>query len=215
MKYVLIAVIGYLLGSVSSGIIMARLFGHMDIRKQGSGNVGMTNVMRTLGWLPSVLTFVGDAFKGVMAALAGKWIGGEPGLVIGGLLAIAGHNWPVYYKFKGGKGMSTSFGFLLVADWRIAIILLVLQTAIVFSTGYMSVASLSSAIALAALAFILDAGNGWLIVACLICSALAVYSHRSNIVRLIQGKENRLSLRKINEASQKTNQMIKDRRNKP
>ena len=99
------ALVGYVLGSVSTGVIVSKAYGRINIRKNGSGNVGMTNVMRTLGWVPSFLTFAGDALKGVLGAYIGKLIYPEAGLYIGGLCAIVGHNYSFFYNFKGGKGM--------------------------------------------------------------------------------------------------------------
>lgn len=209
--WALAALIGYALGCVSTGIIVSRLYGKIDIRDYGSGNVGMTNVMRTLGWVPSFLTFAGDALKGVAGALIGRLVGGEIGLHVGGLFAVIGHNWPAPLRFRGGKGMSTSFGYVLAADWRLAIILLGLQTGILLITGYMSLASIVSSIALVALAFVFKEG-GMMIVVCAILCALALYSHRENIIRLINGNENRLNGRKITDVSRKSVEKIKNRR---
>ena len=103
LLYALCAVIGYALGCVSTGVIVSKLYGRIDIRNYGSGNAGMTNVMRTLGWVPSFLTFAGDALKGVLGALIGRWIGGELGMHIGGICAILGHNWPALFRFRGGR----------------------------------------------------------------------------------------------------------------
>ena len=203
-----------MLGSVSTGVIVSKAYGRIDIRKNGSGNVGMTNVMRTLGWVPSFLTFAGDALKGVLGAYIGKLIYPEAGLYIGGLCAILGHNYSFFYNFKGGKGMSTSFGVLLVADWRVAIALVIVQAVIVLITGYMSVASLSTAILLPISVFFVFHGNIYFKILSLLMCALALYGHRENIKRLIHGNENRLDANKITEVSRKMVQKIKDRRNK-
>ncbi len=211
---VLCAVIGYLLGSLSTGVVIARLFGNVDIRKQGSGNIGMTNVMRTLGWLPSILTFLGDALKGVAAALIGRAIGGEVGLHIGGAAAVIGHNWPVLFGFKGGKGMSTSLGYLIAADWRIALLLLVAQVIIVLITGYMSLASITTAIALPIVVLILHINSQGFIICAVLLGALALYSHRENIKRLIAGRENMLSAKKISDVSRKVMDKLKRGKNK-
>jgi glycerol-3-phosphate acyltransferase PlsY len=211
---VLCAVIGYLLGSLSTGVVIARLFGNVDIRKQGSGNIGMTNVMRTLGWLPSILTFLGDALKGVAAALIGRAIGGEVGLHIGGAAAVIGHNWPVLFGFKGGKGMSTSLGYLIAADWRIALLLLVAQVIIVLITGYMSLASITTAIALPIVVLILHINSQGFIICAVLLGALALYSHRENIKRLISGRENMLSAKKISDVSRKVMDKLKRGKNK-
>lgn len=211
---VLCAVIGYLLGSLSTGVVIARLFGNVDIRKQGSGNIGMTNVMRTLGWLPSMLTFLGDALKGVAAALIGRAIGGEVGLHIGGAAAVIGHNWPVLFGFKGGKGMSTSLGYLIAADWRIALLLLVAQVIIVLITGYMSLASITTAIALPIVVLILHINSQGFIICAALLGVLALYSHRENIKRLITGRENMLSAKKISDVSRKVMDKLKRGKNK-
>ena len=211
---VLCAVIGYLLGSLSTGVVIARLFGNVDIRKQGSGNIGMTNVMRTLGWLPSILTFLGDALKGVAAALIGRAIGGEVGLHIGGAAAVIGHNWPVLFGFKGGKGMSTSLGYLIAADWRIALLLLVAQVIIVLITGYMSLASITTAIALPIVVLILHINSQGFIICAVLLGALALYSHRENIKRLLSGRENMLSAKKISNVSRKVMDKLKRGKNK-
>ena len=104
-RYAVIVVAGYLLGNISMGLIVSERY-HMDIREHGSGNAGTTNVLRTLGWLPSVLTLVGDVLKSFLACLLGKWLAGEPGLLVGGFMAVVGHNWPVFSGFRGGKGMA-------------------------------------------------------------------------------------------------------------
>lgn len=144
LKAVLAALIGYAFGCLSSGLIISRLFGQIDIREHGSGNAGTTNVLRTLGWLPSFLTFLGDTVKGVAAALIGQALAGDIGMHLGGLFAIVGHNWPVIFRFKGGKGISTSFGYIIVFDWRIALILVAVQAILLISSGYMSLASIAS-----------------------------------------------------------------------
>ena len=207
-------VIGYLLGSVSSGVIVSRLYGHMDIRTVGSGNVGMTNVMRTLGWVPSFITFAGDALKGVLGAVIGKLLAGDIGMNLGGFAAVIGHNWPVFFSFKGGKGMSTTFGYLLIADWRIALILVAVQAVIVFVTGYMSAASITTACALPIMTFVMGGHSVTFKIIAAIAALLAVYQHRSNIKRLINGSENKLDAAKISSVSSKMVQSIKDRRNK-
>ena len=211
----LAVVIGYALGCISTGVIVSKLYGGIDIRNYGSGNAGMTNVMRTLGWVPSFLTFAGDAAKGVLGALIGKWIGGELGMHLGGLFAIVGHNWPALFRFRGGEGMSTSFGYLLVADFRIALILLGVQVIILLITGTMSLASIITSLLLVVLGFVF--ANSWMYrVAAMMVCVMALYSHRSNMKRLAEGKENKLDSKKITQVSRKMTEKIKNRRkNKP
>jgi glycerol-3-phosphate acyltransferase PlsY len=214
LLYLASSLVGYLLGSFSTGVVVARLYGDVDIRNYGSGNVGMTNVMRTLGWVPSFLTLAGDALKGLLAAWLGRLIAGEIGMHLGGLFAVGGHNWPVFFRFKGGKGMSTSLGYLIISDWRIALIEFIVQVTIVLATGLMSLASIATAILLPLITIIFWPGSAAYIVTAVILCALALYSHRENIKRLLSGRENKLNANKITEISKKMVQKLKDRRNK-
>ena len=201
MKYVLwiaIAVGAYFLDNVSTGLIVGKSFGDIDIRKTGSGNAGATNIMRTLGWLPSVLTLAGDALKAFIAVKLGKWIGGDVGGYIAGIAVLLGHNWPVLLNFKGGKGMACSLGIILATEPWLALALLALQILIVAVTRYMSVASICTAILYAAAVAVFHPDNtGYIIFAALVC-ALALFCHRANIKRLLSGTENRLDFSKIN-----------------
>ena len=112
--------LGYLLGSISTGVVLSRLFGHTDIRSQGSGNSGTTNMLRVMGKKFALLTLAGDMLKGILAVLIGKaLVGGVSGEILGAFGAILGHNFPVFFGFKGGKGIATSFGCLLVVfPWQ-------------------------------------------------------------------------------------------------
>jgi glycerol-3-phosphate acyltransferase PlsY len=214
LRILLTALIAYIVGSVSTGVLVSKAYGRVDIRSQGSGNVGMTNVMRTLGWLPSFLTFAGDTIKGVLASFIGYKIAGELGLHVGGIMAVIGHNWPLFFSFRGGKGMSTSLGYILVADWRVALILVGVQLAIVLITGFMSAASITTAILLPILMTLWHHEDWRCIVFPLIACLLALYSHRANLKRLSDGTENKLDAQKINETSSKMAQKLRDRRKK-
>lgn len=200
LKYVLIAVIGYLLGNISVGILIARLYGIKDIRKVGSGNAGTTNVLRNLGWVPSVLTLAGDCLKGLVAALIGKWLAGDIGLLIGGNFAVIGHDFPVFFKFKGGKGIATNLGLILVLNPWIAVGLTIAVLIVVAVSRYMSLGSIMACFVYPTLVAILMKGHphyaacvAWGVFA----GALALYCHRSNVVRLLKGQENRLDFKKI------------------
>lgn len=205
-KCILAAVIGYLLGDIPSGVLIARAYGVRDIRQHGSGNTGTTNVMRTLGWLPSVLTLVCDCLKGYVACLIGKWLAGDPGMLLGGLCAILGHDFPVFLGFKGGKGIATSLGLIIAINPWIALAELAVQIVAVALTHYMSVASLITTVAFPVLVAIMERGREnfplFLGAAC-IASTLSLFGHRSNIARLIRGEENRLDFDKITEVSKK------------
>ncbi len=206
MKYllwVLIAVIAYLLGNISTGLIVGKLFAHTDIRKVGSGHAATTNVMRTLGWVPSVVTLVGDIVKAILATLIGSWIDPEFGKFIAGVAVVTGHNWPVFFGFKGGKGIASSLGVILMTDPWIGLILLVIQFSILIPTKLMSLASVASSISYPILVAIFHWGDWGYILFGLILGFMAVYSHRANIGRLINKNENRLDFKKINEISKK------------
>ena len=205
------AVVGYFLGCISMGVIVSKAYARIDIRKYGSGNAGMTNVMRTLGWAPGALAFAGDMLKGLLAAILGKWLAGEPGMCVGGLAAILGHDWPVFLKFKGGKGISTSFGFILASNWIIALLLIAVQLILVLSTGLMSLASIASSIAFFVFAVAFRTSGVDIATAAIVC-ALSLFCHRSNIVRLIHGKENKLDHKKITEKSRQFAKKFKNRK---
>ena len=146
-KCIVAAVIGYLLGNVPSGVLIGRAFGINDIRKHGSGNTGTTNVLRTLGWLPSVLTLVCDCLKGYGACLLGRWLGGDLGMLLGGIFAILGHDFPVFMGFRGGKGIATSLGLIIAISPWLALAELAVQIIAVALTRYMSIASLITTVA--------------------------------------------------------------------
>ena len=206
VKLILIAVIGYLFGNISSGILIAKLYGVGDIRKQGSGNAGTTNVLRTLGWVPSVLTLLGDCLKGLIPALIGKWLAGDMGLLIGGTAAILGHDFPALFGFKGGKGIATSWGLIFAVNPWIALILLALVLLIVGFSRYMSVGSLSAAVLYPVLTAIFKHGSenflAFMLFA-IFASALTIFCHRANIERLFKGEENRLDFGKISRIKSK------------
>lgn len=212
LRYIIIAVVGYLLGNISVGILVSKLYGVMDIRKYGSGGSGSTNVLRTLGWVPSLLTLLGDCLKAYAAARLGGAIAGDPGLLIGGLAAILGHDFPVFFQFRGGKGIACSLGVILAIDLRISLILFVLVLLIIAVTRYVSLASIVGSLLFPVLTAVFLHGHscfaGYLAASIVICM-LNVFCHRRNISRLIHHNENRLDFEKIAKLSQK----LKNRKN--
>ena len=206
VTYIIIAVVSYLLGNISSGILIGKAFGAGDIRKEGSGNAGTTNVLRTLGWLPSVLTLAGDCLKGLIACLIGKHFGGVIGMLLAGLCVTLGHDFPVFLGFKGGKGIATSLGMILVISPVLALSLLSVELIIVAITRYMSLASLSVSVAYPLLNAIIFRGDeyyGWYLFFSIACGLLSLYCHRGNLMRLIRREENRLDFKKISSISRK------------
>lgn len=213
LKLVLCAVFGYALGNISSGILVGKAFGLKDIREVGSGNAGTTNVLRNLGWLPSILTLLGDCLKGLIPSLIGWRVAGTAGLLAGGIAAIVGHDFPAAFGFKGGKGIATSLGVLLVLDYRLALVLFAVQMAAVAVTRYMSLASLINTLAFPFIIAFLYRGrndSGILILGGIIMSALSLYGHRGNLMRLFRGEESKLDFKSI---AQKSKSLKKKRRN--
>ena len=195
--YLLAALIGYALGNISTGIIVGKSTANVDIRQHGSGNAGTTNMLRTLGWLPSVLTLIGDVLKALAAGLIGRAVAGENGAVIGGIFAVVGHNWPAALGFKGGKGIAASLGAILVVDPAMGFIMLGIQIIILAATRYMSVASIFTTTLYMVSTLIFRFGRWDLFALSVAVWGLALYSHKANIIRLKNGTENRLDFSKI------------------
>ena len=206
LKYVLIAVVGYLLGNISVGILVAKLYGIKDIRKVGSGNAGSTNVLRNLGWLPSVLTLVGDCLKSFIAAQLGRYLAGDVGLLIGGTAAILGHDFPVFFKFKGGKGIAASLGMILTINPWLGIGLTGVVVLIAALTGYVSLGSITVSVVYTFCIAVLLRGNAhyWAYIGfSIFASLLSLFCHRKNIQRLLHHEENKLDFKKISKLSKK------------
>lgn len=206
LKYPIIILAGYLLGNISLGILISRAYGIRDIRKLGSGNAGTTNVLRNLGWLPSAMTLVGDCLKGLLAAELGKWLAGDVGMLLGGLFAVIGHDFPVFYKFKGGKGIATSLGMIIAINPLMAALLTAMVFAITAITGYVSVGSILACFLYPVLTVLFRFGQPHytaFVLCAFFAGALALFQHRANLLRLMRHEENRLDFKKITEISKK------------
>jgi len=194
----------YLLGSVPFGLLLTRMKG-IDIRSQGSGNIGATNVFRVAGKGLGITTFVLDFLKGFLPAfvfplIAAQWAGADAPALLGlfcGCAAIAGHNWPIFLRFKGGKGVATSAGMLTgVAPVAVGMALLI-WIVLFGTTRYVSVASIGAALSVGVSAWFFYAGSGYTIPIVLsILALLVVWRHRVNIQRLLKGQENRFVFKK-------------------
>lgn len=200
LGYIVAGIGSYLLGSIPTGYVLARSRG-VDIRAVGSGNIGATNVFRVLGRGPGVFVLVVDALKGFVAcrfvgALAAEWFGSGSAAtqewfpIVAGLGAILGHNYTCWLGFKGGKGIATSAGVLLALFPKAFGVVLAVW-ALVFAVGrYVSLASISAAVALPVAVGAFGYGTERIAVAVLM-SALAIYKHKSNLQRLLAGTEHR------------------------
>lgn len=189
-KLLLCAVIGYLLGSFSTGILVSRKAGH-DIRSEGSRNTGASNALRILGLKGGALTFLGDFLKAALAVVAGLLIAGKFGGMAAGLGAVLGHNWPVFFRFQGGKGIACSSAVLLILfPWQGAVAA-VLCLLVIYFTRYISVGSLTL-LTVFFLLLVFSMGvwpyGAWAFV----LMALGYYRHIPNLKRLKDGCENKI-----------------------
>ncbi|TYP77779.1 glycerol-3-phosphate 1-O-acyltransferase PlsY [Paenibacillus methanolicus] len=188
--------ISYLLGSVSFSILIAKWVKGIDIRNHGSGNAGATNTLRILGKGPAIAVFALDIAKGVAAVLLGKFmVGGDWLPVLCGLAAIAGHNWPVWFGFKGGKGIATTVGVIATLAFLPALIAGLIAIASIALTRFVSLGSLIFAALTPIFIWLMDRPMALLWASLVIC-VFAFARHRSNIVKLMQGRENKLGARK-------------------
>ena len=202
----LIPLAAYLLGSIPFGLLLAKLFGGGDVRKAGSGNIGATNVARVVGPLAGILTLVFDTAKGAAAVwLAGRFTNeSATWMMIAGFVVLLGHCFPVWLKFKGGKGVATALGVFLVLCPLAAVSALLLFILCVAYWRYVSLGSVSAAAAMPLLVYflwaphhappiIIDMGT-------LAIALLVIYKHDGNLQRLVEGTEPRFSLSKKKEA---------------
>ncbi len=198
---VLAAAAAYLLGSVSFAVIVSRCLYHQDVRQFGSGNAGMTNILRTYGKKAAALTLAGDFLKGVVAVLAGRLIFAAfgvdlfDGAYVAGLFALLGHLYPVYFGFRGGKGILTSIGIIAVINPIVFAGLLIIGLPLIFITRMVSVGSLAGAVSFPILTLLVDyftGGISWLdFFFSVVIALLVIWMHRANIRRLLNGTENR------------------------
>lgn len=187
MTYLLVAFAAYLLGSVPFGLLMARVFGLGDIREIGSGNIGATNVLRTGNKPAAFLTLVLDAGKGAVAVLVARAFAGEDAAGLAGLFAMLGHLYPVFLKFKGGKGMATFLGTLLALSWPVGLAACATWAITAAVTRYSSLSALVAAALAPVFTFYFYHTHGAILI--LLLSALIFYRHGANIKRLIKGTE--------------------------
>jgi len=185
----------YLLGSVNSGILLSRFIYHEDIRTQGSGNAGATNMLRTYGKKMGILTFVGDFVKGMLGVVIGRLMFGLLGAYIGGLFCVLGHIFPCYYKFKGGKGVATSAGMVLMTNWKVLLVLVVIFALLVYMTKYISFGSIMVYMLYPLLLNNMKSPTdpSIAIVFAFIITILGVFMHRKNLKRIFDGTESKLS----------------------
>lgn len=213
-QLIVIAMVGYLIGSINLSIILSHLMGKGDIRNYGSGNAGTTNTLRTLGKLPALAVLIFDIFKGVFAIGIAKILmplgfdgieteylelSMEYAVLVAGFFAILGHNFPIYYGFKGGKGIATSLGVILTIEPLLGVTCALFAVILMLASRMVSLGSIFAAFLYPVLVFVLGSAYPnelmFKIPYCafsVILSVLAIYRHRTNIDRLLNGTENKL-----------------------
>ena len=192
LQYLSIVVAGYFLGNFNTGVIVSRMLSGIDIRQHGSGNAGATNMLRVLGRQSALLTLIGDIAKGLIAITLGQWIAGVPGGFAGGTAAIVGHCWPVFFGFKGGKGVATTLGVLTWLLPEAGLLCLAVFLAIFLATRYVSLGSVMGALFGAVYVCGIHWGGALICCAAALWCAIIVARHVSNLKRLWNGTEPKL-----------------------
>ena len=188
---------GYFIGAFSPAIYFSKKLYGSDVRKSGSGNAGSTNMLRTHGKKAGLITALGDLSKGIIVCVIGYICLGYDGASIAGLFAVVGHIAPVYYHFKGGKGVMVAAAALLMIDPIVFAISIALFAAIVFMTKFVSLGSVMAAVIYPLILARIGGHPGFIqIISCLLSSGLIIFMHRGNIKRLMNGEENKISLGK-------------------
>ena len=190
----LICVLGYLLGGINGAILLSKLVEKDDVRRHGSGNAGFTNFFRNYGKRTSLLVILIDAAKAAASCLLGGWLLGRYGLrtegmLLGGLAATLGHDFPAFLGFRGGKGIVCGFAAALVTGWRVGLILLAVFALVYFLTHYVSLASVLCALGFFVSFWLFYPGRPFVLILSGCLSALAIFLHRENIGRLVRGQE--------------------------
>ena len=206
--YIIVVIISYLIGSISFSVIISKKMAGFDVREKGSGNAGATNMLRSVGVKAAVLTLIGDCLKGVVAILIAVLIGKiaqnlDKALLVqlAGIAVILGHTFPIFFNFKGGKGVATALGVVLVTNWQIGLICLVFALVLMALSRMVSLGSVGACVLFPVLVlfiksnYIVTEGSSYLIYS-IILAVIVAFNHRSNIKRLLTGTENKISFKK-------------------
>lgn len=195
---IICVVVAYLIGSINTSIIVSHILKTGDIRSKGSGNAGTTNTMRTIGKRAAAFVLMGDMLKGILAVLIARWFTNSDASIatlLAALSVIIGHIYPLYFGFKGGKGVATALATvaMLQHGWIIAIIILAVAIPLIIITRYMSLSVLITITTYPIIVFIFEKGDVYYFIFSILLLILIYITHRKNIVRLIKGEENKLS----------------------
>ena len=209
--YIIIAIIAYAIGSINFSVLISKKMAGFDVREKGSGNAGSTNMLRSVGKKAAAITLLCDILKGVVAILiafiAGKIVNNVDKAVlvqIAGILVVVGHTFPIFFEFKGGKGVATSLGVIMMINWKIGLICLVFALAIMIFSKMVSMGSVGAAILFPVLTlfintnFIVQASGMKYFIFSIILATIVIFNHRANIKRIANGTENKLSFKNTN-----------------
>ena len=206
--YIIIAIIAYVIGSINFSVLISKKMAGFDVREKGSGNAGTTNMLRSVGKKAAAITLVCDILKGIIAVLiaviVGKFVKNiDRALLtqIAGILVVLGHTFPIFFEFKGGKGVATSLGVIMIINWKIGLICLIFAIAIMAFSKMVSMGSVGAAILFPVLTlfidtnFIVEASGMKYFIFSIILAAIVIFNHRANIKRIANGTENKLSFK--------------------
>ena len=210
--YIIMLIIAYLIGSINFSVIISKKMAGFDVREKGSGNAGSTNMLRSVGKKAAAITLICDILKGVIAIAIAMILGNiikdvnkELLVQIAGIAVVVGHTFPIFFGFKGGKGVATSLGVLLISNWQIGLICLVFALVLMILTKMVSLGSCGAAVLFPVLTLFINDhctvltegknGNVYFIYS-VILAIIVLYNHRSNIKRILNGTENKLSFKK-------------------
>ena len=209
--YIIIAIIAYAIGSINFSVLISKKMAGFDVREKGSGNAGTTNMLRSVGKKAAAITLLCDVLKGVIAIgialIAGSIVKNVDKAVlvqIAGILVVVGHTFPIFFEFKGGKGVATSLGVIMMINWKIGLICLVFAVAIMAFSRMVSMGSVGAAILFPVLTlfintnFIVEASGMKYFIFSVILAAIVIFNHRANIKRIANGTENKLSFKNAN-----------------
>lgn len=212
LLYIIVLIMAYLIGSINFSIILSKKLAGFDVREKGSGNAGTTNMLRTVGKKAALLTLICDILKGIVPVLLAILIGNIANnfganvrvdflAQIAGIATVIGHTFPIFFGFKGGKGVASSLGLILIINWQIGLICLVFALLVMAITRMVSLGSITAAILFAVLVlfkvgaqYYIAQGN--YIIFGIVLAGIVIFNHRSNIKRILSGTENKLSFKK-------------------
>lgn len=205
---IIVAIIAYLIGSINFSVIFSKKMAGFDIREKGSGNAGSTNMLRSVGKKAAAMTLICDILKGVVAILIAMFVAwafkvenASLLVQIAGIAVVLGHTFPIFFGFKGGKGVATSLGILIMSNWQIGLICLVFALVLMALTRMVSLGSCAAAVLFPVLTlfikdhYIVSQGSSYFVYS-VILAVIVLFNHRSNIKRILSGKENKISFKK-------------------